>query len=297
MEIEIVATGLDVPEGPLPHSDGTVFFTEVCGRKLSKVDPAGRKSTVATIAGGPNSAAFGPDGAIYVPDNGGIYVEVENERIIGFGRLDDYAGGFIRRIDPRDGRVETLYAACDGERLIAPNDLIFDAHGGFWFSDSGGHGTGESPTGGVFYALPDGGTIRRVRGGLRMPNGIGLSPDGRTLYLVNSSPAQLLAWDVVAPGMLADGDPRVLATNEDSSFDSLAVEAGGNICIGTIGRGGITVVSPDGGQEHVPLPDATITNIAFGGADMRDAYVTGAGTGRLFKLRWPRPGLVLAHAR
>src|SRR3546814_20026548 len=75
-------------------------------------------------------------------------------------------------------------------------------------------------------------------------------------------------------------------------FDSLAMEANGNICVATIGECGISVVSPEGELvEFVATDDIFTTNIAFGGADMRDAYLTLSGSGRLVKTRWARPGL------
>jgi gluconolactonase len=77
-------------------------------------------------------------------------------------------------------------------------------------------------------------------------------------------------------------------------LDSLAVEAGGKVCVATILNGGITVFDPDGTIEHVPVPDLVTTNICFGGEDMRDAWITASATRRLYKTRWPRPGLKLA---
>jgi gluconolactonase len=77
-------------------------------------------------------------------------------------------------------------------------------------------------------------------------------------------------------------------------FDSLAVDSDGNVCVATILNGGITVISPDGSSvEHVPMPDPLTTNICFGGNDLRTAYITLSGTGRLVSMDWPRPGLRL----
>ena len=77
-------------------------------------------------------------------------------------------------------------------------------------------------------------------------------------------------------------------------FDSMAVEAGGRVCVGTLFDGGITVIDPvNGAYEQVAFPDPITTNICFGGADMRDAFVTCSSTGKLYKCRWPRPGLKL----
>ena len=78
-------------------------------------------------------------------------------------------------------------------------------------------------------------------------------------------------------------------------LDSLAVEAGGKVCCATLVNGGITAFDPAGGTEHFAFPDPLITNICFGGADMQDAWITASGTGKLYKCRWPRPGLKLSH--
>jgi gluconolactonase len=79
-------------------------------------------------------------------------------------------------------------------------------------------------------------------------------------------------------------------------FDSLALEDNGSICVATLAHGGITVVAPDGSAfEHVPMPDTHTTNICFGGPELRTAYVTLSGSGRLVALEWPRPGLPLEY--
>src|SRR3546814_3859060 len=77
-------------------------------------------------------------------------------------------------------------------------------------------------------------------------------------------------------------------------YDSTAVEANGNLCIGTLLKGGIAIVRPDGervGFVDLSHLDPAITNIAFGGEAMRDAWVPASATGRLYRLAWPRPGL------
>jgi gluconolactonase len=79
-------------------------------------------------------------------------------------------------------------------------------------------------------------------------------------------------------------------------LDSLAITASGNICVGTLVLGGIATVTPVGQVTQLPLDDRMVTNIAFGGADMRDAYITFSDSGRLVKMRWPEPGLVLNFA-
>ena len=131
------------------------------------------------------------------------------------------------------------------------------------------------------------------------PNGVGLSPDGKIVYVADTWLQRLWAFDLEAPGRLQPapfGIPgRVIANLQGYQLlDSLAVEADGRVCVATIVNGGINVIEPDGAVEHHPLPDPICTNICFGGDDMRDAWITASGTGRLYKVRWPRPGLKLA---
>ena len=147
-------------------------------------------------------------------------------------------------------------------------------------------------------AWPDGSKISRARDHLISPNGIGLSPDGRVVYVADTQLGRLWAFEVSAPGELAPpsgfAPGRSICNLPDVQFlDSLAVEAAGKVCVATILNGGITIFDPDGSTEHVPVPDIVTTNICFGGQDMRDAWITASSTGKLYKCRWPRPGLKL----
>ena len=132
------------------------------------------------------------------------------------------------------------------------------------------------------------------------PNGIGLSPDGKKLHVSETFTGRIWSFDVAAPGELAappnSWQPGEVLARTDGyrPLDSLAVEAGGAVCAATMIDGGISVADLDGSLTHVPVPDIGVTNICFGGADMRDAWITGATSGKLFKARWPRPGLRLA---
>ena len=299
MDIELVAEGLKFPEGPIAMADGSIILTEIEGQTLTRVTPDGSKSTVAHCGGGPNGAAIGPDGAIYVTNNGGSFVWMkQNGLTIPGATPPSHVGGSIQRVDIRTGAVETIYEACDGRRLIGPNDLVFDKQGGFWFTDHG-CGTPEGRKfGALYYAKPDGSHIIRARDHLISPNGVGLSPDDKTVYAADTQLGRLWAFAVSAPGVLAPPEGfapgRVVANLPGFQLlDSLAVEAGGGVCVATIINGGITVFDLDGATEHFAFPDLVTTNICFGGAVMRDAWVTCSSTGKLYKCRWPRPGLRL----
>ncbi len=294
-----VAAGLQFPEGPVAMADGSVILVEIRRGTLTRVTPDGHRETVAELGGGPNGAAIGPDGAVYVCNNGNAWAWAEGEIHLPDGPpAQAYTGGSIQRVDLRTGRFSTLYDHCGGKPLNSPNDLVFDATGGFWFTTLG-YSDGENRRlGAVYYARPDGSKIIRWRSELLSPNGIGLSPDERKLYMADCMVGRLYEFDLPAAGVMAPptsiAPGRVVCTLPGFQWlDSLAVEACGRICVGTLWNGGITIFEPDGAYEHVPAPDPITTNICFGGPDMRDAWLTCSSTGRLFKTRWPRPGLKL----
>jgi gluconolactonase len=208
-----------------------------------------------------------------------------------------HTGGMIQRVDLATGAVTTLYDACEGRRLIGPNDLVFDKSGGFWFTDHGCSTPEGRKFGGLYYAKADGSQIVRVRDHIISPNGVGLSPDEKVVYAADTNLGRLWAFDITGPGEVAQlgfAPGRVVCNLQGYQLlDSLAVEAGGKVCVATIINGGITAFDPDGSTEHFAVPDMITTNICFGGADMRDAWITASATGKLFKTRWPRPGLKL----
>jgi gluconolactonase len=156
---------------------------------------------------------------------------------------------------------------------------------------------------GVFYARADGSHIEEVIFPLENPNGVGLSPDGTRLYVAETYTAKLWAFDIEAPGKVArgasltgSGGHFLYGAGGYSWFDSLGVDSDGNVCVATIGNAGISVIAP-GGQllDFVAMPDPFTTNICWGGPELRTAYITLSGTGRLVSMEWPRPGLALHH--
>jgi gluconolactonase len=134
-----VTDGLLFPEGPVAMPDGTVILTEMFGAGLTRVHPDGRKETFAEIAGGCNGLAVGPGGDFFVANNGARFTHLEVEGMCFPGPTDfsKYIGGRITKVDAKTGAVSDLYTECNGRPLVAPNDLVFDAHGGFYFTDHG----------------------------------------------------------------------------------------------------------------------------------------------------------------
>lgn len=299
-----IATGLRFPEGPVAMPDGSVILVEIEAHRITRVWPDGSKTTVATPGGGPNGLAIGPDGKLYCCNNGGFnYVTHPNGLLVPHGQADDYSGGRIERIDIDTGAVEVLYRDGDfGCVLRGPNDIVFDRHGGFWFTDHGKTRPRERDVTGIFYARADGSHLEEVIFPSENPNGIGLSPDGSTLYAAETYTCRLMAFRVTVPGKVdqtggVGGAALPLYRPAGYKFfDSLGVEACGNICVATIGESGISVISPAGELvEFVPTPDPFTTNICWGGADMMTAYITLSGTGQLIAMPWARPGLTLNY--
>ncbi len=301
MEFTEVANGLRFPEGPIAMPDGSVLLVETARGTLSRVQPDGDIAVVAECGGGPNGAALGPDGDVWIANNGGNFEFLDLDGMtIPLDSSDNYDFGRIERADPATGSVEILYSECDGRPLRAPNDLVMDAHGGLWFTDHGRRSERNADRGGVFYARCDGSEIREVLQPLDFPNGIGLSADGSRLYVAETHTGRLWSWDVPEPGVAVGAG--LIPPNGDlvtglagfQLFDSLAVDGAGNVCVATLVNGGITVVSPDGESvEHIAVDDTITTNICFGGEELRTAFITASSTGRLLKAQWPTPGLAL----
>ncbi|WP_406692026.1 SMP-30/gluconolactonase/LRE family protein [Saccharopolyspora sp. ID03-671] len=293
--MRLVASGLEFPEGPIALSDGSVLLVEIRGQRLSRVSPDGRVSVVAELGGGPNGAAIGPDGAVYVCNNGGFEWHDRGGITAPGHQPADYIGGRIQRVSV-DGDVTDLYTECDGRPLRGPNDLVFDERGGFWFTDLGKSRERDSDTGALYYAQPDGSSITEVVHPLVQPNGVGLSPDGSRLYVAETGPGRVWFWDLAGPGRV-DGRAQLLhGFSGLQMLDSLAVDGDGNVCVATLVTGAVSAIAPDGTllrQVAVPEPDPFVTNICFAGADSRTAFVTSSGRGLLYAVEWDSPGLDL----
>jgi gluconolactonase len=301
IDVRTMATGLRVPEGPVAMPDGSVILVEIERGTISRVSHDGVVSVMAQTGGGPNGLALGPDGALYVCNNGGFAWSDEPGMLRPVGTPPQYSGGRIERVDLKTGAVSVLYRSCGEHALRGPNDIVFDRQGGFYFTDLGKTRLRDRDHGGVYYALPDGSSITEIVYPILTPNGVGLSPDERTLYVAETEAGRLWAFDIERPGVLAKlGFPsphggRLLYNQAGyQRYDSLAVDARGNVCVATLMSGHITVVAPDGTLvRQVKMPDIYTTNICFGGPDLRTAYVTLSGVGQLAVMDWPEPGLKL----
>jgi gluconolactonase len=283
--------------------DGSVLLVEIERGSLTRVEPDGTTTVVAECGGGPNGAALGPDGAVYVCNNGGFSWRRVNGMLLPGVQADDYGGGSVQRVDVTTGEVTTLYTEVDGWPLRGPNDLVFDAAGGFYFTDLGKGRERDFDRGGIYYASIDGQSITTVARPLITPNGVALSPDERRLYYAETMTGRIWYWNLTAPGVIESAGPQLASSagtpatllgvvQGDSRVDSMAVDSEGNVCVATLGAGAVTALAPDGSPRAlVPVPgDPMVTNVCFGGEALRTAFITASAFGTLVAHDWHCPG-------
>lgn len=195
---------------------------------------------------------------------------------------------------------------CEGQPLRGPNDLTLDQrYGGFYFSDPGGSDE-KNPIGTIHY-VDKLGRVSLLEKSLAFPNGIVLTPDGKTLYLGESKRNRVLQFAVMAPGVL--GPPTLLANlpkkNEeagqiDNQPDGMCLDADGNLYVAHYGMRQVQVLSKEGVLlRSLPGGNLTTSNVAFGGRNMDQLFITGAldqgeaSLGGIFRLRLDVKGLVI----
>jgi gluconolactonase len=289
LPMTMLTDGLKFPEAPVTMDDGSLLFVQIEAKQISRLTPDGKVTLVKQLEGGPNGLAIGPDKALYIANDGGRFGFAQRNGYNYPGAAPpEHVGGSIQRLDLKTGEVRTLYETCDGKRLVAPDDLVMDRHGGMWISDYG-----KKADGGIYYATHDGRKIVCARP-MNSPNGIGLSPDGKQLHV--SERRQLWTFDIEKPGVLAQTpksypNAEHAQLREHSVADSLKVQADGKVCVCTLIVGGISIIDRAGVTQFMQFNDPFVTNLAFGGKDRRDCWLTLSGSGRIAKVRWPYAGL------
>jgi gluconolactonase len=243
-----VQTGFVFTEGPTADAKGNVYFTDVRANKIFKVDTQGVLSTFLENTQGANGLGFDSKGRLVVAQG---------------------QAGRIIAIDVASKEIAVLADKFDGKPFARPNDLVVDQQGGVYFTD-------PDPKS-VYYVSADG-RVSRLIDDLPRPNGVILSPDERTLYVVPSGSPEVWAYPVESPGKIGSG--RVLTKLEQAESgqarggDGLAIDAAGNLYLAVPALKAIQVVSPAGKTLGLIKVPENPSNADFGGKDLKTLYIT-----------------------
>ncbi len=287
-KIEKLATGFIFIEGPM-WKDGKLWFSDVRMDKVRTFDPKTNKVTVILNDSGgmknaPSTGNFGSNGMITDKDGGVL--------------LTRMAIGTIEKMDDKGG-LKPFLSKYEGKRFNSPNDLVFTKDGALWFTDPsfGLPKMDADPKKELKYNAVwryAGGKLTPVVTDMTQPNGIGFSPDGKTLYVSNSIPEMYIrSYDVSADGKLSN--PRKLISFPGTANDvpdGLKVDSAGNIW--ATGPGGLRIITPQGkvlGQLIVP---ETVANVGFA-EDGKTVYLTGSTS--LYRLKTKIAGEIPMYYR
>ena len=290
-ELEI-ATSVSMLEGPAVDAEGNVYFTDILTQRIMRFSKDGKFSIFREKSNIANGLVIDPQGRL-VAAEGAASPTAERSGMA--------TGGIPRvtRTDLKTGKVEVLADRYNGKPLSGPNDVTIDAKGRLYVTDS---------TGGAVYRIDAPGKIARILAApeIQRPNGIQISPDDKTLYLVEANGAQGGARMIRAYDLLPDGTVKNMRVFYNfypgRSADGMSIDTRGNLYAAagmhrTRGTAetldtkcGVYVISPQGKLlKFIPVPEDYLTNTAFGGPDMKTLYITAGKT--LYKVRNDIAGL------
>ena len=172
----------------------------------------------------------------------------------------------------KDGTFTRLANQVNGITLNRPNDLSIKSNGAIFFTDNSRDPTGKAPP--AVYLIKDG-KVTTLITDLDTPNGIALSPDGKVLYVNNTSNKSIYRYDVLADDTVTNGKVFVNLSGhtEEGTTDGMRTDSMGNIY--DTGPGGVWIISPEGTLlGRIRMPEA-LTNLAFGGTDGKTLFITG----------------------
>jgi len=287
-----VATALALTEGPTVDAQGNVYFSEILSQRILKLGTDGVLSVFREPSNLANGLLIDPQGRLIAAEGApSATAQRSGLNLTGKPR--------ITRTDLATGAIEVLAEQHEGKPLVGPNDVTIDGKGRLYFTDM---------QGGAVYRIDAPGKLARILSApeIERPNGIQISPDDRTLYLVEANGAEGGARMIRAYDLMPDGTVRNMRVFYNfypgRGADGISVDVQGNVYASagmhsTRGTAetldtqcGVYVISPEGKLlRFIPIPEDYITNNAFGGPDMKTLYVTAGKT--LFKIQNETAGL------
>jgi gluconolactonase len=275
-------------EGPAFDSDGTLYFSDIIGNRIYRMAPDGALSIFREDSGRTNGNTF---------DAGGRLISCEGAEFGPAGRRR------LVRTDLKTGKVEILTERFEGKRYNSPNDVVVDGQGRIWFTDpfySADRSVLEMTDEAVYRLDPDGKVVRALtQPQIERPNGLAVTPDDRTLYIIDSHTRKggnRKVWSFeIAQGGTLSSQRLVFDFGRGRGGDGMRLDERGNLWIAAgilLPRhdgetadvpAGVYVITPQGELLGcIPLPEDLCTNLTFGGPERKDLYVTSGKT--IFKV-------------
>jgi len=287
-----VATAVSLLEGPTVDRDGAVFFTDIISQRIMKFSKDGVLSIYREHSNAANGMVIDPQDRLIVAEGAAsATAQRYGVKVVGKPR--------VTRTDLKTGKMEILAENYAGKPLSGPNDVTIDGKGRVYFTDMNG---------GAVYRIDAPGKVSRILAApdIQRPNGIQISPDDKTLYVVEANGAEGGARMIRAFDLSPEGTVRNMRVHYNfypgRSADGMSVDVQGNLYASagmhqTRGTSetldtkcGVYVISPEGKLlKFIPIPEDYITNNGFGGPDMKTLYVTAGKT--LYKVRTEIAGL------
>ncbi len=268
----LFATGFTFPEGPVLDSNGNLFLVNFKANIIHKISPDGEVSEVIDIG---------------APNNGAIFDAAGNLIIASSGKRA------ILKLDTA-GRLSVLAAVSDGDSLLGPNDMAWDDDGRLYFTDPRGSSS-QKRIGGIHYIEPDG-AVKRFASGLAYPNGIAFDPDKTHVYISETMADRILRYEVKPDG--SAGEMSVFFELPERSVpDGMKLDVKGNLWVAVHSLGELWQISHREEKiRSIRMPSNLITNLTFGGDDMKTMYVTCPedwvhSDGKVYTLRVPVAGM------
>lgn len=284
-----IATTVAFTEGPTVDRDGNVYFTELVSQRIMKLTPKGMLSAFRERSNNANGLLIDREGRLVACEG------AESERTGVRLTFEPQ----VTRTDLSTGALEVLADNYQGKPFVGPNDVTIDGKGRLYFTDL---------PGGAVYRIDGPGQLARILAApdIQRPNGIQISPDDTTLYLVEANRAEGGARMIRAYDLRPDGTVGSMRVHYNfypgRSADGMSIDTEGNLYASAgmnqlrgssetlDNKTGVYVISPQGKLlNFIPIQEDFITNNTFGGSDMKTLYVTAGKT--LYKVRTEIAGL------